>query len=228
MRRSYWSTAPPSRGDMRWPLRSASTGKSRGRRRKIIASPGGSAPHLCGRKPPAPRVLAGMAVRRPARRVGSHPGCVAGHVDGIPGRCRPLRNKPRSAARRGPYRWTACPVADGDRRFGHRLYQETLSAWTTTPQSRTLVIRAGRAGQRLARELLFTPALGYRPVCFVDDDPEKRGQRVHGLMVTGTRNDLQRLVRQFRIDVLVFASPSPNPEGRPSILAGSGGTPDRT
>ncbi len=168
-----------------------------------------------------------MAVRRPARRVGSHPGCVAGHVDGIPGRCRPLRNKPRSAARRGPYRWTACPVADGDRRFGHRLYQETLSAWTTTPQSRTLVIRAGRAGQRLARELLFTPALGYRPVCFVDDDPEKRGQRVHGLMVTGTRNDLQRLVRQFRIDVIVFAILSLSAEERRSILARCEDTPAR-
>src|SRR5260221_14319219 len=106
----------------------------------------------------------------------------------------------------------------GIARFGHRIYQETLSAWTTTAQSRTLVIGAGRAGQCLARELLFTPALGYRPGCFVDDDPEKRGQRVHGLMVTGTRKDLQPLVGPFRIAAMVFVMHSLSAEEGRSIV----------
>ena len=75
-------------------------------------------------------------------------------------------------------------------------------------RSRLLIIGAGQAGQWLARELLYTPALGFQPVCFVDDDTGKRGQRIHGLQVAGNRRDIKRLVQQHGVDVVAFAIPS--------------------
>ncbi|MBI4492097.1 MAG: polysaccharide biosynthesis protein [Chloroflexi bacterium] len=104
-------------------------------------------------------------------------------------------------------------------RFRHRLLQEVVVALRRPPRSRLLIVGAGQRGQWLARELLCSPALGYRPVCFVDDDPEKQGQRIHGLPVAGTRHGIQRLVEQHKVEVIAFAIPSVSVEERREILA---------
>src|SRR5262245_24531074 len=54
-------------------------------------------------------------------------------------------------------------------RFRHRLLQDLLVTIANPPHSPLLIIGAGHGGQWLARELLYTPSHGYRPVCFVDD-----------------------------------------------------------
>jgi FlaA1/EpsC-like NDP-sugar epimerase len=96
----------------------------------------------------------------------------------------------------------------GALRFRYRLFQEVIAVLGRTPRKPLLIIGAGQAGQRLARELLCTPALGYSPVCFVDDDRAKLGQRIHGLPVLGNRHRIPELVRRFRIEVIVLAIPS--------------------
>jgi FlaA1/EpsC-like NDP-sugar epimerase len=103
-------------------------------------------------------------------------------------------------------------------RFRHRLVQEISGTRGGATQSRTLVIGAGRAGQRLVRELLFTPALGYRPICLVDDEPEKQGQLIHGIRVAGKCQDIPELVQHLRIDVIVYAIPSLTADGQRRIL----------
>jgi FlaA1/EpsC-like NDP-sugar epimerase len=103
-------------------------------------------------------------------------------------------------------------------RFRHRLLQDLLVTIANPPRSRLLIIGAGHGGQWLARELLYTPSHGYRPVCFVDDDPEKHGQRIHGLQVLGTRHDIPRLVQQYKVEVIAFAIPSLPVEARREIL----------
>lgn len=112
-------------------------------------------------------------------------------------------------------------------RFRHRLFQEVVVAFTRGPRSRVLIIGAGQAGQWLARELLATPALGYRPICFVDDDPEKQGQRIHGLPVAGTCHDIAALVQRFSVEVIVVAIPSLSAEARRDVLARCEATPAR-
>ena len=49
-----------------------------------------------------------------------------------------------------------------------------------------LIVGAGEAGQLVAREMQRSPELRQTPIGFVDDDPRKRGMRIHGLKVLGT------------------------------------------
>ena len=76
------------------------------------------------------------------------------------------------------------------------------------PSRHVLIAGAGHTGQMLAREFLQHPEWEYRPVGFVDDDPRKRGIRIHGLAVLGDRYDIPDLVRSRRVDVVALAMPS--------------------
>lgn len=82
-----------------------------------------------------------------------------------------------------------------------------LSAWSDTSK-RVLIVGAGHTGQFLARELLSNPGLGLRPVAFVDDDPRKRGLRLHGVVVEGARQDIPALVKKREIQLIALAIPS--------------------
>lgn len=103
-------------------------------------------------------------------------------------------------------------------RFRHRLFEELVVAFTRQPRSRVLIVGAGRAGQRLARELLSTPSLGYRPVCFVDDDPDKQERLLHGLRVAGACHEVSSVVGEYEVDTIAFAIPSLSAEARRQVL----------
>ena len=71
-----------------------------------------------------------------------------------------------------------------------------------------LIIGAGDAGQLVIREMLKTPRLGYTPIGLVDDDPRKKGMRLHGIRVVGTTEQLPRLLADNRPDEVIIAIPS--------------------
>jgi FlaA1/EpsC-like NDP-sugar epimerase len=71
-----------------------------------------------------------------------------------------------------------------------------------------LIIGAGDAGEMIVRDMLHNPANEYQPVGFVDDDPGKRGERIHGVPVVGGRADLARIIEQTRVDDVLIAMPS--------------------
>lgn len=73
---------------------------------------------------------------------------------------------------------------------------------------RVLIFGAGDTGQLLAREMLHNRYLGYRPVGFVDDDPYKRGIRIHGLPVLGTRYDIVTISRKYAVELIALADGS--------------------
>ena len=70
---------------------------------------------------------------------------------------------------------------------------------------RVLVVGAGRSGMTIVREMRANRALGYEPVGFVDDDPDKRGMRVDGIPVLGTIQDLPALMDQLEVDEVLLA-----------------------
>jgi FlaA1/EpsC-like NDP-sugar epimerase len=74
-----------------------------------------------------------------------------------------------------------------------------------------LIVGGGDGGRLVVRELVRNPALGMRPVGFVDDDPRKRGIKdEYGLRVLGTTSteDLARVLDEVEPDEVVIAIPS--------------------
>jgi FlaA1/EpsC-like NDP-sugar epimerase len=71
-----------------------------------------------------------------------------------------------------------------------------------------LIIGAGDAGQLMVREMQRNRQLHYTPIGFVDDDPRKRGDRIHGVRVLGTTGDLTHVLRDNKPDEVLIAIPS--------------------
>lgn len=71
-----------------------------------------------------------------------------------------------------------------------------------------LVVGAGDAGALVVREMQKNPQLNFKPVCFLDDDPNKHRGQIHGVSVVGRLDDLARVVSQRHIDEVVIAIPS--------------------
>ena len=75
---------------------------------------------------------------------------------------------------------------------------------------RMLIVGAGRAGETLVRDLLRAPSLEYRPVGFVDDDPEKTGRDVQGVRILGHCGRIPEFVASTGAEVIAIAIPSAN------------------
>lgn len=73
---------------------------------------------------------------------------------------------------------------------------------------RVLIVGAGQGGVQLLQELRHNPALAYRPVGFVDDDPVRAGAVIRGLPVLGSPREIPVLARTHRIEEVLVAAPS--------------------
>ena len=73
-------------------------------------------------------------------------------------------------------------------------------------KTRLLLIGAGRTGEKIAREILTTPSIGYQVVGFLDDEVRKKGATIHGLQVFGTVAQVHSLNLQF--DEFLITAPS--------------------
>jgi FlaA1/EpsC-like NDP-sugar epimerase len=82
-----------------------------------------------------------------------------------------------------------------------------------------LVVGAGSGGQMVVRELQLNPNLGSRAIGFLDDDPRKRGMRLHGIRVLGTTGEVGRILDEFAPDEVVIAIPSAPGELRGRVVA---------
>jgi FlaA1/EpsC-like NDP-sugar epimerase len=81
-----------------------------------------------------------------------------------------------------------------------------------------LIVGAGDAGQLMVREMQRNRQLHYTPIGFVDDDPRKRGDRINGVRVLGTTDDLAHVLRDNRPDEVLIAIPSAPGSVRQRIL----------
>jgi FlaA1/EpsC-like NDP-sugar epimerase len=70
---------------------------------------------------------------------------------------------------------------------------------------KVIVFGAGEAGTMLIDRLLGEPGAAYRPVALLDDDPDKRRLRVHGIAVRGNRMRMAEVAAATGATVLVIA-----------------------
>jgi len=73
---------------------------------------------------------------------------------------------------------------------------------------RVLIAGAGEAGVMVARELRSHHGLAMEPVGFIDDDNRKRGLDLFSIPVLGGREDIPRLVEEYRVNEIIIAMPS--------------------
>ncbi len=91
----------------------------------------------------------------------------------------------------------------------HAYYERPLHGYRARRDARSvLIVGAGDGGRLLLREILRNPALGYRPVGFIDDDPRKRRARVDRFEVLGTTQELSRVLDDVEPDEVLIAVPS--------------------
>ena len=94
-------------------------------------------------------------------------------------------------------------------RFLARAIVERPRSVLTGPDAReVLIVGAGNGGQQVLTELRRNPQLRNVPIGFVDDDPRKQGQRIGGLKVLGSTDELDRVLDASGPDEVVIAIPS--------------------
>lgn len=84
-------------------------------------------------------------------------------------------------------------------------------------ERRLLIIGAGDAGEKLLREIQDNPAIPFKPVGFLDDNPAKRGQSIHGIPIWGLVDEIDRI--QVGFDEILIAIPSAKGEEMRRIVA---------
>lgn len=111
-----------------------------------------------------------------------------------------------------------CGSMRGAYRFMRPRTRRLKSTVDYQPRPRTLVVGAGETGSLvITRMASKDPLMPGVPVVAVDDNEGKRGQRIHGVRVEGTSDDIVRLVNDCSIEQIVVAIPSATLEERKRI-----------
>lgn len=97
----------------------------------------------------------------------------------------------------------------GGARLSRRYFHERGRSRRGT---RVVVYGAGLAGERLVRALKQRSANKYEPVGFIDDDPTKKGKRIHGVQVLGGRQHLGHIMAGVAPQVVLLAIPTAKPK----------------
>ena len=105
--------------------------------------------------------------------------------------------------------WAATIAMVGGLRFLVRIICEGSRPVSPAGLRRVLIVGAGNAGEGVLRELYRLPVEKYHVVAFVDDDPRKRGIRIHGVPVLGGVDELASVAERLNVEEVVIALPQP-------------------
>ncbi len=101
-------------------------------------------------------------------------------------------------------------------RASFRLIRDTANVRRRQAR-RVVVYGAGAAGHLLVREMRANRRWNLQPVAFLDDDPFKRNRLILGVPVRGTADDLERIIRAYRVDELIISTQALNGDGEARI-----------
>lgn len=108
--------------------------------------------------------------------------------------------------------WLLSIFLIGGTRFTIRLIADNVSTVSSSIRNkqakRSLIIGAGDAGALVVRELQKNPDLNLTPVGFLDDNPAKLKQQIHGIPVVGTLADIGKVLEHRKIEEVIIAIPS--------------------
>lgn len=91
-----------------------------------------------------------------------------------------------------------------------RIYaSRELADWFGDHQAENVIIvGAGEVGATMCSELMDKARLGMRPVAFLDDNLQKVGRYIHGVLVADAVAELPKVAKRYSADKVVIAFPS--------------------
>jgi FlaA1/EpsC-like NDP-sugar epimerase len=89
-----------------------------------------------------------------------------------------------------------------------QIFQFRSEKKSAKPKKSLLIIGAGDAGEKILREIRENPRLNYEVVGFLDDDPTKRGMKIHGVPVLGPIPKIHDMAYRDEMDEILIALPS--------------------
>jgi FlaA1/EpsC-like NDP-sugar epimerase len=93
-------------------------------------------------------------------------------------------------------------------RFSVRFFNELRFGNTRTRKKRVLVVGAGDAGETIVREMIKQKDSEYEPAGFLDDDPSKLKNRIHGIKVLGDISSMEEIIKKSAVDEVLIAMPT--------------------
>lgn len=81
-----------------------------------------------------------------------------------------------------------------------------------------MIIGAGAAGQVILKELNISNDAEARPVCVIDDNPNKWGRVIEDVPIIGGRESILEAVGKYKVDQILFAIPTATAEEKRDIL----------
>src|SRR5918994_5873745 len=106
----------------------------------------------------------------------------------------------------------------GARMAGRLLAERPARAARRRGAREGLVVGAGSGGQMVVREMQLNPNLGSRAIAFLDDDPRKRGMRLHGIKVFGATDEIGEVLDELAPNEVIIAIPSAPGELRGKVV----------
>ena len=114
-----------------------------------------------------------------------------------------------------PIQFFLLVVALGGGRFVYRFLKDTTAmrevlGGADSEIKNVLIVGAGRAGEKLVRDINTTPALKLKVVGFIDDDRFKKNAVIHNVKIFGGAELIPKLVNDLAVDKIFIAIPSAN------------------
>ena len=104
-------------------------------------------------------------------------------------------------------------------RFSYRLFRSGVRRHRSNQTTkRTMLIGAGSGGMLVLREFQASENSQNQVVCIIDDDPKKSGRYLHNVKIVGTRADILKAAKDYKVEEIVFAIPTADVKERKAIL----------
>ncbi len=113
--------------------------------------------------------------------------------------------------------FSACALV----RFLHRFYGTIENYGNKSRQKKinVMIIGAGNACSILIREMQSLGNVNMHPVCVLDDDKFKIGQKINGVSVVGNIESVEEVALKYNIDEIIIAIPSASRKRISEIIA---------
>ena len=107
-------------------------------------------------------------------------------------------------------------------RFSYRfvllIKKRTVAPRTDNKIKRIMLVGGGNAGQIILRDVNRLNKANMHICCIVDDNSNKWGRYIDGVLIAGGRHQIPELVQQYQIDQIFIAIPSATNEEKRDIL----------